>query len=1514
MKTRIIVVQLALLISCFASSQRIMENLTRGLVAVRVSSDKVFLSWRLLGSDPEQTAFHLYRDGVKITETALTGATNYTDQASSATEYTVKTLVNGTETGEAYSAAVLTSPYFDIPMNVPNTIQMPDGSSCYFSPNDCSTGDLDGDGNLDIVVKWDPSNAKDNAHSGHTGNVYIDGYKLDGTFLFRIDLGKNIRAGAHYTQFQVADYDGDGKAEIVCKTAPGTKDGTGAFISKGPAATASHSADYRNSGGYVLSGPEYLTVFSGLTGEELATANYNPARGNVSSWGDNYGNRVDRFLAGTAWLDGVLPSIIMARGYYTRAVIAAWNFRNGALTPVWTYDSGNNSGSGLYGQGNHNMSIGDVDDDGFDEIIWGAGAVDHDGKLMYRTGLGHGDAMHLSDLDPQRKGLELWTVHESKTAAYGEEMHDARTGEIIWGTYTGTDNGRGMAANLVAGNRSFEMWSGATGGIRNAAGMQVSATRPSINFRIYWDGDAEDELLDGTTITKYPNGVLLSANQCASNNGTKSTPGLVADLLGDWREEVVFRTADNKALRVYTTTIPTNVRQYTLMHDPVYRAAIAWQNTAYNQPPHLGFYMGSDMDTPPASPVYTGAKRWNKGGVWDVGTTAAWTDKTNQAGSFQQNDAVVFDFTVGENSELTLNGTLSPSDILVNSSYSVDWKGSGTITGPTALKKTGSGTLFIRQAHSFTGSSSVWNGLLVNNGELTNSKVYMYSFSTLAGNGTFGNTVQAGNLSVLEPGASIGETGSMRFNDQLVSTGKVRYVFDITVSEDKVLAGDTLLIGSDWTFSEATEFEIRATDEPLVPGNYALLVCNGTVNGELSKIAITGVPSYLSYSLVYENNSVWLKVSAPAILTWTGAVDNRWDNGSTSNWKFSDETRVFNGNDSVLFSDESSERSILVSDNVNPAHIFVDAENNFFFSGSGSIGGTGGITKKGNGRMTISTTNSFTGPLLVEGGSIDFNKFPNGGVSSPIGAASRTSSNIRLNGGKLHYTGATTTTDRAISLGEKGGSLSVGSSSTVLTTGQISGPGRLTKEGAGRIAFAGANSYSGGTTILGGTIGLTSDIANISGFGSGDTITLMGGTIAMYNSTASSNTSNWNLKIPAGASGTLIVDGRSMISGSITGEGTLSYFTPFTANILSANVSRFRGTINVTTDADGGYFVVYNANGYEGAKINLYNNVTMMYPVTSNVTIPIGELAGFTRSELGAGGTGICTITWEIGARNNNSTFFGLISDKQYSGSGAKAAIRKTGTGILTLTNANTYSGTTVVAEGKLMIMNNTGSGTGSGAVTVLTDASLGGTGRLDSEVTIEAGGELAPGGEIGKLTLNKRTQLMPGSFLVMDIATDTHDQLAMGDSLVMQGILQINTDETTALVAGSQFKLIDGPVKGIPSEIRPAVPGSGLEWDLSTFESEGILRVVPATGLPSISDLLQLYPNPVQDQFTLQLNQPTSSVQVSVYTVTGAQVITGDYRDVQTIVVQTGHLPAGSYLVKIQHKDYSFTRPIVKY
>lgn len=574
-----------------AAPARQMEYLDRGVTAIKVKNG-VFISWRVLGTEQANVSYNLYRDSTKLAN--ITGSSNYLDTTGTiGSTYEVSAVINGYEQRKSSSVRVWDKNYLQIPLQIPSGGTTPDGVSYTYSANDCSVGDLDGDGQYEIILKWDPSNSKDNSQKGYTGNVYIDAYKMNGTRLWRIDLGKNIRAGAHYTQFMVYDLDGDGKAEIACKTADGSRDGLGTVI-------GNPYADYRSSSGYILSGPEYLTVFQGLTGKALYTTNYEPARGNVSDWGDSYGNRVDRFLASIAYLDGEHPSLVMCRGYYTRAVLTAYDWNGFKLTKRWTFDSNSWGNSGYAGQGNHNLGVADVDGDGMDEIVYGACTIDHNGRGLYTTGLQHGDAMHLGDLDPNRPGLEIWSSFEStKTnGGVGAAMRDAKTGRILFQYNASRDVGRACSADLTASYPGEEVW--ASGSPLYSSTGQIIGKAPSqVNFAIWWNGDELRELLDGTTITKFGGGTLLRADGCASNNGTKATPCLQADLFGDWREEVILKTTDSRSLRIYTTTDFTTRRIYTLMHDPVYRLGIAWQNVAYNQPPHTSFFIGAGMSEPP---------------------------------------------------------------------------------------------------------------------------------------------------------------------------------------------------------------------------------------------------------------------------------------------------------------------------------------------------------------------------------------------------------------------------------------------------------------------------------------------------------------------------------------------------------------------------------------------------------------------------------------------------------------------------------------------------------------------------------------------------------------------------------------------------------------------------------------------------------------------------------------------------------------------------------------------------
>lgn len=605
-----------------------MEKLSRGLVVIPSNSGSgEFVSWRLLGTDnASTTTFDVIRNGTTIAKN-LKNVTSYLDTGgSSSSKYQVAKRVNGVITETTDAVTPWSNVYKSLKLSRPKA---------GYSPNDCSVADVDGDGEYELIVKWDPSDSKDNSQSGKTNAVYIDCYEFTGTRLWRIDLGYNIRAGAHYTQFLVYDFDGDGKAELMCKTAPLSKDGKGNYVTA--AATDSNiknasQTNYRSSTGYILSGPEYLTVFNGQTGAAIHTVWYNPNRAGgygaaadhpeKSFWGDNYGNRCDRYLACVAYLDGSssTPSAVFCRGYYTRAYLWAVKFNGSTISTKWlsahtsknsvtvtnssgssttkTYSS-STSGSGsatLYGNGNHNLSVADVDGDGKDEILYGSGAVDNDGSLLYATGYGHGDAIHVSDFAPDRSGLEVFQVHEE--SPYGWDLHDAATGKILYSSTGGSDNGRGIAGCFLSSARGGQMASSNDRQLRSCVNNSVLSTKStSVNFRIYWDGSLYDQLFD-KTITKT-NGSSITTlfsptnyNNSTTCNSTKATPCLQADIFGDWREEIImWNSSDSCTINIFSTTETTSYRVPTLMHDHVYRMGVAWQNVAYNQPPHLGYYL-----------------------------------------------------------------------------------------------------------------------------------------------------------------------------------------------------------------------------------------------------------------------------------------------------------------------------------------------------------------------------------------------------------------------------------------------------------------------------------------------------------------------------------------------------------------------------------------------------------------------------------------------------------------------------------------------------------------------------------------------------------------------------------------------------------------------------------------------------------------------------------------------------------------------------------------------------------
>lgn len=629
------------------TEKRVMEKLDRGTVAVKTNGG-VYLSWRLLGTESlTNQAFDIYRDSEKIYTTGEHDATCYTDSKGTAdNKYTVVPKGEAIDKTEAVDVWTTNTTYKgrsvaykDIAFKVPDGGKTPTDEEYTYTANDMSVGDLDGDGEYEYIVKWDPSNSKDNSVKGYTGNVYLDAYELDGTLLWRIDLGVNIRAGAHYTQYMVYDFDGDGKSEVILKTAPGSKDGEGNYVSKaGKNITkGDDKKDYRNSSGLLMGedgGPEYLTVFNGETGAAMQTVDFDPPRSILTSskWGDSYANRSERYLAAVAYLDGVHPSVVMTRGYYTYVYAAAYTWDGTDLKEQWLstntpteanggtgctvkYADGtskNNTNKTLYAQGAHSVSVADVDNDGYDEIIFGSAVLDHDGTVLTYDGRGHGDAEHVSDFDNDGK-QEIFMAHEAgkhndDIIPYAVDIK-RYNGDIMLQAAQG-DIGRGIMDNvddeyaLSSGNLSL-FWSVAADGIYNQAGEKVGDI-PNTNgsnmenFAVYWDGDLGRELLDGNKLVKYSvtsgtERIYYNSKNAtlpgSINNSSKSNACLTADLFGDWREEIVLRYGDG--VRIYFSTIPTDYRLTTLMHDSQYRCAIAWQNVGYNQPPHTSYYIGS---------------------------------------------------------------------------------------------------------------------------------------------------------------------------------------------------------------------------------------------------------------------------------------------------------------------------------------------------------------------------------------------------------------------------------------------------------------------------------------------------------------------------------------------------------------------------------------------------------------------------------------------------------------------------------------------------------------------------------------------------------------------------------------------------------------------------------------------------------------------------------------------------------------------------------------------------------
>jgi fibronectin-binding autotransporter adhesin len=1320
--------------------------------AVRTASTEAYIGWRLLGTDPTGIAFNLYRSigggaPVLLNVAPLSASTNYRDNTlssgdfASAISYTVVPVLNGIEQPAQASApftlaanAVTGRQYLSLPLATTH----PNPASTY--PYDVKfawVGDLDGDGEYDFVL--DRLSTNPNASEPQ----FLEAYKRDGTFLWRMAMGPNSVEQYAYEPGSTAisigdtdnvtvyDMDGDGRAEVLVRTANGV---TVTNAANAQVAAISHANDT----------DQFVSVFDGLTGAELGrVALPNPwaAHGTLTS------------KCAIGYFDGTRPSVLFygynrEDGGAFRRVFSTFDYRNGVLSLRWTWAQ---TGPGAEG---HQIRIADVDNDGRDEICDIGHVIDDDGTQLFYTELTHGDRFHIADLNPNWPGLETYAIQQYNPSLLATAYYSSDTGVMFkkWYSPGLADVGRGIALDMDPNHYGYEMYS-TQPGIWDANGNKIFANNLWAPEGLWWDGDLSREFVDGAgsgalspVVNKFnpANGSVDRIYTIYNDNGGVhqafgGRPAFWGDILGDWREELVLVANDFSELRIYTTTLSAPNRLYTLMHNAAYRVQATTKG--YVQSSYVDYYLGTGMTPPPPPPVATASLFWQGGAgaanTWDTATTA-WKQGLDGTAptAFSNGTSVLFDHTGNNAAPVILSGALAPSAVTVFSAADYTFDGSaGSLTGAMTLTKLGAGTLTLTGSHNFTGATTVWDGALRIDGQLTGSPLLVWGGTwggpraagetggRISGAGTIAQPVTLAFRSSLTPGNGMNNAGTLSLAGGLTAEAGSTLAFDL--SDDPAgttTPSDRLAITGDLNITGATTIHINLLNTSLTAGTYTLVTYTGALNGaaNLAFSGLDGIP--YSYSTAGGAITLTVPTTRPvAALAWQGGAGSQWDLITTQSWlRDGTTTDGFVPGDSVTFdSTGSATPSVNITEAVNPFSVTVSSATNYTFTGSGSITGSTGLAKSGAGTLTLDTLNSFTGPVTVNGGLLAFETLADGGSPSPIGASSASASNLVLDGGGLRMTGSdSTSTDRDLTLASGGGTIDVTTSGVLLQlSGVVGGPGALTKTGSGTVILASANTYAGGTVINDGRVTLASAAANRFALGSGP-VTIGNGTLAMTNVQNFGTVCAWDVIVPAGANARLEADGRCDLTGSLTGSGNLTFYTPFVRTELMGDWSAFTGKIFAVTDGDGGDMRFRNAAGIPNAELDLGANTYTYWPATlpSDLTVPIGALTGASTATLRGSTTAGRTLTWEIGAKNMDTTFPGIINN-----AAGITAITKVGTGTLTLTGANTYSGATTVSAGILLI-----EGTSSASpFTVQSGGTLGGTGTITGPVNFQSGSRL---------------------------------------------------------------------------------------------------------------------------------------------------------------------------------------------
>ena len=1122
------------------SAQRKTDMLNRGLTAVQTTSG-VYCSWRILGEEYYDVTYNLYRDGVKIAERL--DVSNYTDAAGTgSSKYTVKAVVRGVEQSACKEATAWAQNYLEI-------TPRHDGSIIStLVPNDACCADVNGDGELEILMKFDNQNemSANFPKEGNNGEYTIlEVMKLDGTVLWWVNCGPNMGDFQNNEQNIVAyDWDLDGKAEAVMRLAEGSvihlSDGTTYTIgADGQNGTAWTNYRTPKTGGvewFTHYGNEFLVYCEGSTGKPYVVTEFPLKRledGETSleaAWGDGYGHRSSKYFFGAPYLDGRKPSIFLARGIYTRHKMIAYDVNPDTheLTVRWRWNN-NTAGSPWYGQGYHNYAVADVDWDGRDEICFGSMVIDDNGHGLSTTGLGHGDAQHHGDFNPYVHGHEIYTCNED---APDNNYRDATTSKIYYRQVSSNDDGRAMMGNFS------NLYPGCLGrsGHDTAISSVTNEHIPSdiafdVNFRIYWDGDLLEETFSGTGTRNSAGRIykpsignsIETLTGSLTNNDTKSTPCYQGDLFGDWREEVMMRTADNK-IRIYTTTIPTEWRNYTLWHDYQYRNAMVWQMCGYNQPPHTSYFLGELEGITQAPPALTMANRTEVANGGSIGT--------------DMDDRQVIAAETN-NMEISVADGAKPYIFFDNAASHVIGHDNNSYIE------------YVYYTHTLTGGGV--SGFRQRDGEAVDILVLQVVIGFLEDGadrppegGTFSAGITADYNATIYPGG-IDKKGEISVSDLTLNFGS-RMVFDVYSdgSADQLQAPKLTIEKKDWqygpqyaapVFQMVPHYVDGATN---LSGLKVMIAAVNELTGNIEDIAIEGLDGQKAW-LSYEEGKVYLNVDVLREATdvvWDGGTDGIWDFADSENFKTPDgNSSAFVTGDAVTFNDQANATTILVTGNLTPASVTFDNNaKSFIMEGTGSIIGNGSITKKGTGNVTINNVNKYTGGTILQGGKLTVSSLANND-GAEYGALGGVNNKITFSGGTLAVNKDIVTT-QPVSITDGNGTIEIASGKQLTMNGAVSGSLKeLVKTGAGTLTLNGNATY--GTLILNqGTVQAGENNGSVHQYPS--TVILNGGTLRDPDNIYSYSTNNANVEVPEGKTATWTLDSRCNYKGKLTGAGTLT--------------------------------------------------------------------------------------------------------------------------------------------------------------------------------------------------------------------------------------------------------------------------------------------------------------------------------------------------------------------------------------